>query len=84
MKKLYKAFIVALLSLSSILYAGQNNGMDNEFIQEDNYYSFRGSFIVKAKLDCLLNVIYDFKKGLPASGLFSVRLCHILLFFFLL
>jgi len=35
--------------------------LDYEFIQEDNYYSFRGSFIVNAEPETLINLIYNFK-----------------------
>ncbi len=61
MKNFYKIIIVALLSLPIILYGSQKKELDYEFIQEDNYYSFRGSFIVRAELDCLINLIYNFK-----------------------
>ena len=61
MKNFYKIIIVALLSLPILLYGSKKKELDYEFIQEDTYYSFRGSFIVKAELDCLINLIYNFK-----------------------
>lgn len=61
MKDFYKIIIVALLSLPILLYGSKKKELDYEFIQEDNYYSFRGSFIVRGELDCLINLIYDFK-----------------------
>jgi len=61
MNNLYKIIIVALLSLPILLYASKKKEFDYEFIQEDTYYSFRGSFIVKAEPDCLINLIYNFK-----------------------
>jgi len=61
MKEFYKGIIVALLSLPIILYGSKKKELDYEFIQDDTYYSFRGSFIVKAELDCLISILYDFK-----------------------
>ena len=61
MKHFYKIIIVALLSLPILLYGSKKKELDYEFIQEDNCYSFRGSFIVKAEPDCLINLIYNFK-----------------------
>ena len=61
MKGFYKIIVVALLSLPVLLYGSKKKELDYEFIQEDNYYSFRGSFIVKAELDCLISVTYDFQ-----------------------
>ncbi len=61
MKELYKGIIVALLSLPIILYGSKKGELVYVFIQDDTYYSFRGSFIVKAELDCLIEVIYNFE-----------------------
>jgi len=61
MRELYKGIIVALLSLPILLYGSREKELDYEFIQEDTCYSFRGSFIVKAEPDCLINLIYNFK-----------------------
>ena len=75
MKKLYKGIIVALMSLPIIVYGIEKNELEYEFIQEGTYYSFRGSFIVKAELDCLINVIYDFNHiSKYASGAKSIEL----------
>jgi len=77
MKELYKGIIITLLSLPIILYGSQKKELDYEFIQEDTYYSFRGSFIVKAELDCLISVTYDFehisKYALGAKSIELVR-----------
>ena len=61
MKKKLKVIIVVFLSFSILLYGSKKKELDYEFIQEDNYYSFRGSFIVRAELDCLISVTYDFQ-----------------------
>jgi len=61
MKDFYKIIIVALLSLPILLYERKKKELDYEFIQYNTSYSFRGSFNVKAKPDCLINLIYNFK-----------------------
>jgi hypothetical protein len=61
MKKFYHGFLIALLSLPIIFSGDQKNEFDYKFIQDGNYYSFRGSFIVQAERDCLIDVIYDSK-----------------------
>jgi len=61
MKKLYKKILVLALGLPILLPGSQEKGLDYNFIQNSNYYSFQGSFIVKAEFDCLINVIYDFE-----------------------
>ena len=38
----------------------QEKDFEYEFIQEDTYYSFRGSFLVNAESDCVIDLIYDF------------------------
>ena len=53
--------IIVLLSLPVILPGRQEKGLDYTFIQDNNYYSFRGSFIVTVELDCLIDVIYNFE-----------------------
>ncbi len=53
--------MLALLSLPILLYGSEKNELDYEFIQDDNYYKFRGSFVVKAELDCVIDLIYDFE-----------------------
>ena len=66
MKELYKGIIIALICLPIILsgsnlYGNKKKEFDYKFIQDGKYYSFQGSFIVKAELDCLMNVIWDFE-----------------------
>ena len=62
MKDLLKGIILALLTLPALLYnSSQQKGLEYEFIQSDNNYSFRGRFIVKAEFECLINVIFDFE-----------------------
>ena len=74
MKKFYKRILVALLSLPIILSGSQNHEFDYEFIQDGNCYSFRGSFIVQAERDCLIDVIYNFEHiSKYASGAKSVE-----------
>ena len=43
-----------------MISGSQEKEFDYEFIQEDTYYSFRGSFLVNAESDCVIDVIYDF------------------------
>ena len=75
MKKIYKGIIVALISLPVIVYGSKKKEIYYEFIQDGQYYSFRGSFIVKAELDCLMSVIYDFKHiSKYTSGAKSIEL----------
>lgn len=75
MKHFYKIIIAALLSLPILLYGSKKKELDYEFMRNDNYYSFRGSFIVKAEPDCLINLIYDFKNiSKYASGAKSIEL----------
>jgi len=40
---------------------GEIDGVDYEFNHVDSCYSFRGSFFVKAELDCLISTLYNFK-----------------------
>ena len=75
MNNFYKIFVVALLSLPILLYGSEQKEFDYEFIQEDAYYSFRGSFFVKTDPDCLINLIYNFKNiSKYSSGAKSVEL----------
>jgi|GEM_PF-733753 len=53
---------------------GELNGTNYEFIKDDSFYSFRGRFIIKAELDCLLNVTYQFEHiSKYASGAKSIE-----------
>ncbi len=53
----------------------QEQEFESEFIQEDTYYSFRGSFLVEAESDWLLNLIYDFNNlSEYTSGAQSIEL----------
>lgn len=60
MKNICQILIPALLSLPIVLSGSPEKEFDYEFIQEDNYYSFRGSFHLHAESDCVIDVIYDF------------------------
>jgi len=57
----FKIVIVTLLSLPIPLYENQKKEVNYEFIQQDTYYSFQGSFFVKADPDCVINLIYNFQ-----------------------
>lgn len=75
MKAFYKAITAVLLSLPIIVFGGQKNDLDYEFIQDGNYYSFLGSFIVQAERDCLIHVIYNFEHiSKYTSGAKSIEL----------
>jgi hypothetical protein len=56
----FKIFFLALLGLPILLYGSKKKELEYEFIQDDTCYSFRGSFIVKAEPDCVINLIYTF------------------------
>lgn len=60
-KKFYKGILVALVCMPIILSGSQNHEFNYEFIQDGNRYSFRGSFIVTADSNCLIDVIYHFE-----------------------
>jgi hypothetical protein len=40
---------------------GTIDGVDYEFNHVDSCYSFRGSFVINAELDCLISILYGFK-----------------------
>ena len=60
MKNIFQIIILTSLSFPIFLFGSQENEFDYEFIQEDMVYSFRGSFLVHAELDSVIDVIYDF------------------------
>ncbi len=75
MKYIYLILLTILLSIPAFLYSSQKKDPDYEFIQKDTYYSFRGSIIVKADIDSLINKIYDFKNlSEYSSGARSIEL----------
>jgi len=37
------------------------DSVDYEFNHADSCYSFRGSFVIQAEFDCLIDILYDFK-----------------------
>ena len=61
MKKYFKVITFLLLILAAFLYGGQENDLKYEFIRTDSSYSFRGSILVKADFDCLIDVVYKFE-----------------------
>ncbi len=60
MKHICYIIIPALLTVPFVVFGGQEKEFDYEFKQEDTYYSFRGSFLVHAESDSVIDVIYDF------------------------
>ncbi len=60
-QKFYNRLLIVLLSSAIFLLANQENEFNFEFFQNGNYYSFRGTFHVKADPDCLLRVIFDYE-----------------------
>ncbi|MBN1998871.1 hypothetical protein JW935_15030 [candidate division KSB1 bacterium] len=40
-------------------YENQKQEFDFEFVQKENYYSFRASFVVNAAPDCLIHLVYN-------------------------
>jgi hypothetical protein len=60
MKYICYILIPALLSLPIVVSGNQEQEFEYEFIQEDTYYSFRGSFLVNAESECVIDLIYDF------------------------
>ncbi len=64
-----------LLLLPVALRAGQEKGLHYEFTKNENSYSFRGRFPVKAEIACLLDVVFRFEHiSRFASGAESVDL----------
>jgi hypothetical protein len=53
--------LVLILSFLHPLYAGQPDGLDHKFTEDDRHYAFRGSFQVTGTERCLMEVIYDFQ-----------------------
>ncbi|MBN1352528.1 hypothetical protein JXJ21_24225 [candidate division KSB1 bacterium] len=41
--------------------SGEVDGVRYEFIHDDSCFSFRGSFVIDAELDCMIHILYDFK-----------------------
>jgi hypothetical protein len=60
MKSFIKIFFLTLLCCPILLYGSKKKELEYEFFQDDTCYSFRGSFIVKVKPDCVINLIYNF------------------------
>lgn len=60
MKNICHTIIPVLVSLAIVVSGNQEKNFDYEFIQEDTYYSFRASFLVKAESDYLIDLIYNF------------------------
>jgi len=55
--------------------SGLINGIEYEFIQKDTFYSFHGSFLIKAKIECITNVSFDFNQKIQYTlGAKSIRL----------
>lgn len=52
--------IAVLLSLPIVVSGNQEKEFDYEFIQQDTCYSFRGSFLVSAESDSVIDLIYNF------------------------
>lgn len=61
MKTVCKVIVIAIVSFSVIVYGNKKNEIEYEFIQDATSYSFRGSFLVKADLDCLIDIAYKFE-----------------------
>ncbi len=74
MKNICHIIIPILVSLPIVVSGSQEKDFDYEFIQEDTYYSFRGSFLVKAESDYLIDLIYNFNNISDYAGAQSVEL----------
>lgn len=75
MKILLKAIILSLLMMPAILSGKQKSEIEYNFVHDENFYSFQGNFIVRAELDCLISVIYNFEHiSNYASGASSIEL----------
>ncbi|MBC8186023.1 hypothetical protein H8E88_33485 [candidate division KSB1 bacterium] len=75
MKKYFKVITFLILILPAFLYGGQENDLKYEFIKTDSSYSFRGSFVVNADFDCLIDVVYKFENiSKYTSGAKSIKL----------
>jgi len=60
MRNIYQIIIIALLSLPILTPGSHANETEYEFTQKGMYYMFRGSFLVNAELDCVIDLIYNF------------------------
>ena len=60
MKNICHILIPALLSVPIVVSGSQEQEFEYEFIQEDTSYAFRGSFLVHAESDCVIDLIYNF------------------------
>jgi len=70
-----KAILVFLTGFSALVYGSDDEEFRSEFVQEGTFYSFRGSFVVEAEYECLLDVIYRFEHiSRYAAGAHSVEL----------
>lgn len=78
MKKIYNVIIALLLCAPIFLYGIEKKEVEYEFNKDDSSYSFRGSFVVNADLDCLIDVVYKFEHiSKYTSGAKSIELMRL-------
>jgi len=71
---MYRGILLVWMSLPVLLYGSSIEEVKFNFYQNDSAYSFRGSFIVEAELDCLISLVFDFEHiSKYASGATSVE-----------
>lgn len=72
---IYKRILLLWISIPVLVDGGSIQELKYDFHQEDSSYSFHGSFIVKADLDCLISLVFEFEHiSKYASGAKAVEL----------
>ena len=75
MTMIYRGILLIWMSVPVLIFGSSIEELQYHFSQDDSSYSFRGSFIVEAELDCLLSLVYDIEHISEfASGAKSVEL----------
>ena len=75
MTMIYRGILLIWMSVPVLIYGSSTEELQYHFSQDDSSYSFRGSFIVEAELDCLISLVFDFEHiSKYASGAKAVEL----------
>jgi hypothetical protein len=75
MTMIYRGILLIWMSVPVLIFGSSTEELQYHFSQDDSSYSFRGSFIAEAELDCLISLVYDFEHiSKYASGATAVEL----------
>ena len=75
MTMIFRGILLIWMSVPVLIYGSSTEELQYHFFQDDSSYSFRGSFIVEAELDCLISLVFDFEHiSKYASGAKAVEL----------